>query len=426
MSMTQRSQTFGTRSRIAVAGLLGVAVLAVTLTLVATELLFDSATAHEAVNQGDVQIAVFKQDDGALRVALQRRGPSGWESRMEPRLRIIRADAAPGVWYTSSRIDIDGASADRPLFCVIAHGGSEDRFWRRLRGFLHQSAHLSKATLRFETHLDGSAQAAAIDRCTEDGAAVIAATLAKPEHVSGPLTAARAAGARIVTFNSGPQHAEAVGSLIHLALNDVESGRVAGNRFNANNVTGPVVCVIHEEGNIGLEQRCDGFEESYQGASVLREYLPEGLTGDALTAFFKNRLTDTEQPKVEAVLALSADVLIAATLAADQVRDEVGIINTSSVGSHGDLVRVLSEEIRKRHVDILINDSVESQGFLLAGAMEFAHHCLLPAQFQGRPQLWLATPFVFQLGALRIDRATAIDTVRKLAQLEVTAAMDDQ
>ena len=97
------------------------------------------------------------------------------------------------------------------------------------------------------------------------------------------LTAARTSGAFLVTFNSGADVAGLVGSSIHYGLDDRGAGELAGREFNEAGATGAVLCVIHEEVNIGLQDRCDGLESTYAG-SVERVTLPAGSLSDHAAA----------------------------------------------------------------------------------------------------------------------------------------------
>ena len=382
-----------------------VAAASVVLTLIATQVLFNGAAAHPQPEAAAVRISAFKHDDGAYTVALQAlNAENEWSERHLPRLRFVRPDAETNRWITSSALEVR-SGGPRPLYCVVAHGAENDRFWTVLRSFLHQSAHVTKAKLHFETHLDGSDQAAAIQRCSAEGAAVIAATLADPDAVRGSLLAAKEAGSRIITFNAGVEHANTVGSEIHIALNDPEAGRAAGRAFNEGNIVGTVGCLIHESGNIGLVHRCDGLAETFKGGEVVVIRLDEEASTAAQSEAIAARLADPDEPAIAALLALNSKAKDAAMDAATQTYGETGrLILVSSVSGPVDAVRDLQSEERSRHLfDLLINDSADSQGFLLLTAMEFVHHYPLPARFVAQAQLHLAVPSTFDISEARND-----------------------
>ena len=69
-----------------------------------------------------------------------------------------------------------------------------------------------------------------------------------------------AANVRIVTFNSGIDQANLVGSGLHIEVDNHQGGVLGGRRFAEADVTGTLLCVIHEEHNVSLEQRRANFE----------------------------------------------------------------------------------------------------------------------------------------------------------------------
>ena len=182
--------------------------VALTLTLIGVALaglaLLDNAHAHPGSEDPTVRVSALKSDDGSVSVSLQTLGADGeWGERLLPTSRVIPTDAPIDTWLRSSRVDLGGAGDPAPLFCVVAHGAPDDRFWVKFRAYLYQSAALTDTNLRFETYLDGADQAAALDRCLADGAAVVASTLASPDAVRETLLKAREAEVRVVTFNAG-------------------------------------------------------------------------------------------------------------------------------------------------------------------------------------------------------------------------------
>ena len=374
-----------------------------------------------------VRVAALKRDDGSVVFAIESQGADGrWESRQLPRQRVMPADAPSGRWLASSAVDLPDRAEQAPLFCVITHGSKQDRYWQVARAYMHISAHVTDANWRYEAHLDGADQAAAIAQCSADGAAVIASTLADPDAVTGSLLAAKQAGARIVTFNSGGSFAAAAGSEIHVALDDREAGASAGRRLNQLGLTGPIACVIHEEGNVGLEERCEGLEATYAGASVNRLRLTEGAADAQVVGELVTGLSGAGQPAIDVALTLNANTLFSALDAASQIYAVSGhTIKVVPIGTHVQLART-PLETRMRHLLSPFNDSVESQGFLVVSAMHFVHHHHTPPQFIGSPQLWLATPFAINPSRLQANPEVARAVAATLLRYVAEAAMDDQ
>ena len=394
------------------------------------ERLIEQSNAIETEVDGvKVRVSALRRADGSIVFAVQSMQADGrWSEPQLPQRRVVAADAPSGVWLVSSEVALPSADPDEaPLFCVVAHGSKQDRYWQVVRAYMHISAHLADNNFRFESHLDGADQAAAIDQCSADGAAVIASTLADPEAVTDSLLAAKAAGARIVTFNSGASFAEAAGSEIHIALDDREAGVRAAQRISQLGITGPIVCVMHEQGNVGLEERCEGLEATYQSATVRRLHLTEGATDEQVVEELIAKLTDPEFSDVEMAMTLNANTLFNALDAFDQIyaADNDRTIRILPIGSHVDL-RLTDLAARRRHMASLFNDSVESQGFLVLSAMQFVHSRHTPPELVGSPQLWLATPFALNASRAQADVERTKMIVQTLLRYVAEAAADDE
>lgn len=237
-----------------------------------------------------VRIAARHLEGGAVEVALQERDYLGvWGPRYEPRAHLLPADAPVGAWRYSSELPVGtfwpdpaGAPDTESLFsgpwflhdglaCVIGHGDShEDLFWTITAAAVKNSSYLNRVPTRIVMSADAGAQAQAIRGCVADGAFAVAATLANFEAVHDALLEAGAAGLEVYTYNSGADQANEVNSIMHVSLDERAGGRLAGEQMNADGISGIAYCLIHEEVNIGLEERCEGLEETYSGGAVER------------------------------------------------------------------------------------------------------------------------------------------------------------
>ena len=382
---------------------LSLALVITATTLLNLSLLSDVA-AHPASDEKSVRVSALKSDDGRLIVGVQVLGADGqWSERLLPTSRVVSADAPEDRWLRSSPVTIDSGELS-PLFCVVAHGATDDRFWLKFRAFLYQSANLSNTNLRFETYLQPEKQAAAIEQCSADGAAVIASTLASPDHVRQPLIDAEAAGARIVTFNAGVEHAASVGSEVHVALNDRAAGELAGRKFNERGIRGQVGCLIHERDNLSLEHRCDGLESAYQGAGVTRIQLDnvpasQRRDNEDYPGSIASELADQDGPRYAAVLALNAGTLKSALSAVELLGGTASELRIASVGFELTDFAAFPEATLEQHLDVLISDSVDAQGHFVVGAMQLAYHLHIAA-FISQPQLLLAEPSLFDRHSL--------------------------
>ncbi len=158
-----------------------------------------------------------------------------------------------------------------------------------------------------------------IESAVSAGADGIAASLPAPDALIPPLKAAVAAGIPVITLNSGVNDYESIGALTHVGQTEIIAGEGAGKRFNDAGAT-KLLCGIQEQGNVALQERCDGAAKTFNG-TVISQFM--GLDAD-----------QTEQQNTIAA-ALSADPEIDAFLGTGPV------IPMSALGAASDVGRKL-------------------------------------------------------------------------------------
>ncbi|MCY3733870.1 MAG: substrate-binding domain-containing protein [Chloroflexi bacterium] len=203
------------------------------------------------------------------------------------------------VHYWFEPIDPQLPATD-DLFCVVSHGG-EDLFW----GLASDTATIAAAALginlRAQSFSEVSDQADAIRQCVDDGAVSIATTLVSPSDLAPAIAEAREAGIPVMSFNSGVQAAADVGTSFHIGFNDRRAGEIAGEQFNREGTQGTILCVIHEQNNVGLQERCEGLAATYANGEV-ENWAYEGMNADEAV------LERAAQGDIAAVMALSDSV----------------------------------------------------------------------------------------------------------------------
>lgn len=346
---------------------------------------------------GEIRVAARSLDDGRVEVAVQQRAADAdWGNRQLPDARFLPPDAEPDEWRVSSGVPISADDdSGGPLLCIAAHGTGDDNFWRLLRGFSRQSAIHLGLNVRFTNSADGAAQAAEIDRCTADGAAVIASTLADPDAVRDSLLAAKAAGVRVATFNSGNEaDVFSVGAEIHIGLDDAAAGRLAGAEFNKLDTTGNIGCLIHEARNEGLITRCAELGATYEGGETIHVQLPPGGDTDTVQAAVEARLLDPDQPPLAVLIALNGDTAFAALRAilatADQLEQTVTF---ASVGWNSRMASIPSEDREPRQL-FVIGSAAEPQGYLVTSILQMLQHSPRNPKFVTTPMILRASPFI--------------------------------
>lgn len=350
----------------------------------------------------EVRVVARKLDDGRVEVALQTRavdpqaqlegldGP-GWGNRLSPEFRYLAGDATVNRWYASSVVTIETEepappsvaeigpfeisgtpTVNRPfdddtLFCVVTHGEQQDFFWFQVYSALLDAGRWNDINLRAEMYTQGVDQAEGIRRCVEDGAAALATTLAEPDVLLPALQEAADAGVRVVTFNSGADRATDVGSIAHVSLDEAAVGRTAAEQFVQRDVSGDLLCIIHEPSNTGLEQRCNSLESAYDAGAVIRVRVSDAEDSVAAIAA---EATET----VGGAIALNANTAYEMAEALSAERPEIVLAAVSA-----DFPTPLAMLYSGRLSFVLWSHALE-QGYLTTTALLYGHGTPFPAQ----------------------------------------------
>jgi simple sugar transport system substrate-binding protein len=237
-------------------------------------------------------------------------------------------------------------------FGLAVHSNpAEDAFWAVVERGAKDAADTYGITLKSGGSSDPAQQAQLVENYTADKVDGIIVSLANPDALKDSVTAAVAAGIPVITVNSGVDVYKEFGALTHVGQTEFVAGQGAGEKFNAEGAT-KVLCVIHEEANIGLQQRCDGLADTFNGETENFSVASTGVRDVAGTvAAIQNKLiADTS---IDAVLTLNPIVAIAA-------RDAIVAAGTSQKLATFDL----SPDVLQAIVDGQILFAIDQQQYL--------------------------------------------------------------
>ena len=288
----------------------------------------------------EVRIGVRPLEDGRVEVKLQQLEAEQWTDLDAPPARFLPPDAGANEWRYSSSIEVVGTSPEpavvepeRPVMCVHGHAYPEDdRFWRWTLAGSNVVGHQYGVEMRLYAANDSAEHINDIRDCISNDPITIATSLPYADDLRDVLAEAQGAGIQVVTFNSGAEDADSVGSLMHIGLDDFGGGVRAGDEFDEAGVTGTLLCVIHEDDNIGLQDRCDGAAQSYDGGEVERISVDlaratelggvhgEHTRPEHLDQLIQDRIA---QGDVGAILTLNHDSAVAAMTAIEEADAEV-------------------------------------------------------------------------------------------------------
>ncbi|WP_248958529.1 sugar ABC transporter substrate-binding protein [Sphaerisporangium perillae] len=198
-------------------------------------------------------------------------------------------------------------------FAVITHGGAGDAFWDVVKNGAEAAGKQYGAKVTYQGDGDPAKQAQLIDQAVSQKVDGVVVSMANPDALKESITKAVAAKIPVVTINSGADKSKEFGAITHVGQSEEVAGRGAGEKLKAEGVT-KLLCVIHEAGNVGLDQRCNGATATL-GGTVERLQVDVSNLADATSKIKAKLQTDSS---LNGVLTLNPAVAIAAR---DAIKD---------------------------------------------------------------------------------------------------------
>ncbi|MGX1134189.1 simple sugar transport system substrate-binding protein [Streptomyces glaucescens] len=159
-----------------------------------------------------------------------------------------------------------GAAVTTPrwTFAMITHSGDGDTFWDIVQSGAKEAAAKDNINFLYSHDDEAQQQAQLVDAAIDKKVDGIIVTLAKPDAMKAAVARAVEAGIPVVTVNSGSEESKDFGALTHIGQDETIAGQAVGEELNERGRK-KAVCVLHEQGNVGHEQRCAGVKETFEG-----------------------------------------------------------------------------------------------------------------------------------------------------------------
>ncbi|CAM5291180.1 sugar ABC transporter substrate-binding protein [Streptomyces avidinii] len=203
-------------------------------------------------------------------------------------------------------------STPRWTFAMVTHAGDGDTFWDIVQKGAKEAA--AKDNINFVYAHDDQAQQQAqfVQNAIDQKVDGIIVSLAKPEALKDVLGKATKAGIPVITVNSGSAQSAAYGALTHIGQDEEIAGEAVGTELNKRGRK-KAVCVLHEQGNVGHEQRCAGAKKTFSG--TMENLYVEGTNMPSVQAAIQAQLQ--ADPSVDAIVTLGAPFAPTAVKAKD-------------------------------------------------------------------------------------------------------------
>ncbi|WP_282701322.1 sugar ABC transporter substrate-binding protein [Streptomyces sp. CC219B] len=189
----------------------------------------------------------------------------------------------------------------RWTFAMITHSGDGDTFWDIVQSGAKQAAVKDNINFLYSHDDEAQQQAQLVDAAVDKKVDGIIVTLAKPDAMKAAVARARKAGIPVITVNSGSEESKEFGALTHIGQDETIAGQAVGEELNKRGKK-KAVCVLHEQGNVGHEQRCAGVKETFDG-TVQNLYVNGTSMPDVQSAISAKLQADDS---VDAVVTLGA------------------------------------------------------------------------------------------------------------------------
>jgi simple sugar transport system substrate-binding protein len=158
------------------------------------------------------------------------------------------------------------AAVNTPRWTVamVTHSGDGDTFWDIVQSGAKQAAIKDNINFLYSHSDEAQQQAQLVDAAVDKKVDGLIVTLAKPDAMKAAVARAEKAGIPVITVNSGSEESKKFGALTHIGQDETIAGQAVGEELNKRGRK-KALCVLHEQGNVGHEQRCAGAKETFKG-----------------------------------------------------------------------------------------------------------------------------------------------------------------
>jgi len=192
-------------------------------------------------------------------------------------------------------------------FAMITHAQPGDTFWDIIRKGAETAAAKDNAKLVYSSNPEAGKQAQLVQQAIDQRVDGIALTLSNPTAMKDAVAKATAAGIPVISFNAGEKQSHQLGAIAHVGQDETLAGQTVGHKLTEVGAK-RVICVIQQQGQVQLEDRCKGVDETF-GGNFERLY----VNGEDM-AQVQSSITAKLQadPSIDVVQALGAPVAMTA------------------------------------------------------------------------------------------------------------------
>ncbi|MFI2424559.1 sugar ABC transporter substrate-binding protein [Streptomyces sp. NPDC018955] len=244
------------------------------------------------------------------------------------------------------------ANTPRMKVALVTHQAPGDTFWDIVRKGAEAAAAKDNVDLVYSADPNAGNQATLVQNAIDQKVDGIAVTLAKPDALKEVIAEADAAGIPVVGLNSGLSDWKDLGLLEFFGQDESVAGEAFGKKLNEVGAKN-TVCVVHEQGNVGLTQRCDGVKKTFEGETQILN-----VNGTDMPS-----VKSTITAKLKQDSAIDYVVTLGAPFAPTAVQS-VGDAGSKAKVATFDLNKELTKAIEAGDIEFAVDQQPYLQGYL--------------------------------------------------------------
>ncbi|KUO06215.1 sugar ABC transporter substrate-binding protein [Streptomyces caeruleatus] len=244
------------------------------------------------------------------------------------------------------------ANTPRMTVALVTHQAPGDTFWDIVRKGAEAAAAKDNIKLIYSADPNAGNQANLVQNAIDQKVDGIAITLAKPDALKDVVSKAEAANIPVVGLNSGVSEWQKLGLMEFFGQDETVAGEALGKRLNEAGAK-KAVCVVQEQGNIGLTQRCDGVKKTFEGTTETLNVNGTDMPSVKSTITAKLK-TDSD---IDYVVALGAPYALTAAQSVDESGSKAKVATF-------DLNKELTGAISKGDIEFAVDQQPYLQGYL--------------------------------------------------------------
>jgi simple sugar transport system substrate-binding protein len=244
------------------------------------------------------------------------------------------------------------ATTPRMTVALVTHQAPGDTFWDIVRKGAEAAAAKDNIKLIYSHDPNAGQQASLVQNAVDQKVDGIAITLAKPDAMKDVVGKATAAKIPVVGLNSGVSDWKKLGLLEFFGQDETVAGEALGKRLDQEGAK-KAVCVIQEQGNVGLTQRCDGVKKTFSGTT--ETLYVNGTDMPSVQSTITAKLK--QDTAIDYVVALGAPYALTAV-------QSVGEAGSKAKVATFDLNKDLTNAVKKGTIQFAVDQQPYLQGYL--------------------------------------------------------------